>query len=234
MFCSLFGCAIDLSGSLRSWIGLYRIAGKMRIHKFSIIFDNVLGVRLKFHWSIFPAMIMFGGLKFQPALYVSFIALILIHEIGHALIVKAYAFENHELIVHGLGGACIWSGSATQKQICIISWGGVIAQLSLFIIFLLLPKLIALPPDDYLDQIFRTFLETNLFIMIFNLIPCDPMDGAESWKIFGPMWNDFKSLKNRQKFKRSDKIVQNQIIKILKENSGEPRQRRQRRPFPRR
>jgi hypothetical protein len=62
-------------------------------------------------------MIMFGGLKFQPALYVSFFALILIHEIGHALIVKAYAFENHELIVHGLGGACIWSGSATQKQI---------------------------------------------------------------------------------------------------------------------
>lgn len=192
----------------------------MRIHNFSIIFDNVLGVRLKFHWSIFPAMVILGGLKFQPALYVSFFALVLIHEIGHALIVKAYSLENHELIVHGLGGACIWSGSATQKQISIISWGGVIAQLSVLIIFLILPNFFALPPYDYIDQIFRTFIGTNLFIMIFNLIPYDPMDGAEAWKIFSPVWRDLKSLKNRQKQKRSDKIVQKQIINIFKENAG--------------
>ncbi len=75
---------------------------RLRLHKYSIIFDSVLGVRIKFHWSILPAMILFGGLEFQPIYFLSFFVLILIHEIGHALVVRAYSFRNHELIVHVL------------------------------------------------------------------------------------------------------------------------------------
>jgi Zn-dependent protease len=170
-------------------------------------------------------MIVFGGLKFQPVYFLSFFTVILIHEIGHALVVKAYSFRNHELIVHGLGGACIWSGSATQKQMSIISWGGVLAQLFVFIIFLLIPKLITLPPYDFLDQIFRAFIGTNLFIIIINMIPFDPLDGVEAWKLFDPVWEDLKSLKNKQKYRSSDKIVKNQIIKIFKENDKTPNKR---------
>jgi hypothetical protein len=206
----------------------------MRIHKYSIYIDNVFGIEVQLHWSILPVMIIFGGLKFQPFFYLSFLVLILVHEIGHALAVKACSLNNHEIILHGLGGACVWYGDATQKQRSIIAWGGILAQLFVFILFLVIPKLIVLPPYDFLDQIFRAFIRVNLFLIIINLFPYDPLDGVEAWKWFNPIWKDIKSLKNKQKNQKKYKNVDDQIEKIFKENAGTPNKGSQRTRSPRR
>lgn len=184
------------------------------------MFENVFGITIKLHWSILPSMVIFSGFNFKPVFYPAFFTLIFIHEIGHALIVKSLSFRNHELIVHGLGWACIWSGDSTQKQQSIIAWGGILAQLFIFATFILLTELFEIQPNKFVEPIFRAFIGTNLFIMLFNLIPVDPFDGAEAWKIFSPFWDDLKSIRNKQIHKRSDKIVEDQIIQIFEENEG--------------
>ncbi len=129
----------------------------MKFVNYSLIIEDLFGVQIKFHWSILPAMFIFSGFFFQPVRFLSFFVLILIHEVGHALIIRSFSFKNHELIIHGVGGACVWSGFATQKQKSIIAWGGILAQLLVFIIFLLLPNFVNFQSyHSFWDQIFRT------------------------------------------------------------------------------
>jgi Zn-dependent protease len=179
-------------------------------------------------------MFLFSGMKLQPIYYLCFLALIIIHEIGHALTVKAYGFRNHELIINGLGGACVWSGSATPKQLSVIAWGGIIAQLIVFTIFSILSALFTIPPHDFIDQIFRAFIGTNFLLIVINLIPYDPLDGAQAWKLFAPIWSDFRSLKNRQSPKNLHKKVDDKIIRLFKDNSTIPNKGSQRTRAPRR
>jgi Zn-dependent protease len=206
----------------------------MRLSKFSMVFENVFSIQIKLHWSILPSMVIFSGINFDPVFYLAFFVLIFIHEIGHALVVKLLSFRNHELIIHGLGGSCVWSGDATQKQQSIIAWGGILAQLFIFAAFILLTESFELPPNRFVEPIFRAFIGTNLFIMLFNLIPVAPFDGAEAWKIFSPIYDDLKSIRNKRIYKKSDKIVEDQIIQIFKENEGSPNKSVKRTRFPRR
>jgi Zn-dependent protease len=203
----------------------------MKIKKFSLVIDGVLGVQLRLHWTILLSLAVFSGFKFEPFYCLAFFAIILVHEIGHAIIVKLFSFELHELIVHGAGGACVWSGPARDKHIYSIAWGGILAQLLFFIIFVLISETLAFPNNAFIEQTFRAFIGTNLFLMLINLLPVQPLDGAEAWKIFKPMLRD---LKNKQKHKKSDQLVQNQIKQIFKENEGTPNNSSQRTRSPRR
>ena len=206
----------------------------MKFEKFSLILKDVFGVRIKFHWSIILVIAIISYRSFEPVFCLSIFTIILIHEFGHALIVKIFSLKNHELIIHGVGGVCVWSGHATEMQSCLIAWGGIIAQLVLFIIFVSLSEFVDIPKIPYMEQIFRAFIMSNLFIMIFNLIPTSPFDGAEAWKILKPVWKDIKSIKNSQKANDPNEIVQQQLRKIFDENDVAPNNRSQRTRYTRR
>jgi hypothetical protein len=97
----------------------------MRLENYSLIIGHWKEAPIRIHWTILPFAVILTGFKYHPAYLFAFFILILIHEVGHALIVRFYQFNVHELFIHGFGGTCSWSGFATKFQESLIAWGGI-------------------------------------------------------------------------------------------------------------
>lgn len=139
------------------------------------------------HWTAPLGALMFGGFRFAPAVWLAFLVIILVHELGHAFLVRRFGLGLVSVDVYGLGGLCRHErGSAYQSSV--IAWGGVVAQGCLLlpaIVLSLLAPLLALPIGGFTAELLGALVYTNTFIIILNLIPIRPLDGAEAWKLFG-------------------------------------------------
>ena len=141
------------------------------------------GAPLRVHWSVLPAAWVFGRFHFDPVLFAAFFALVLIHELGHATIVRATGNQLLSVDVHGLGGACVWSGAATGLERSAIAWGGVLAQALLYAGTSAWLRVRGVQSNEG-ATIAAVFLSTNAYLMAINLMPIPPLDGAQAWKLF--------------------------------------------------
>jgi Zn-dependent protease len=142
------------------------------------------GAPLRVHWSTAIGALLFGGLRLAPAFWVGFFALVLVHELGHALLVRRYRHTVLSIDVTGFGGVCRWSGPASDLERAKIAWGGVLAQALLLGAAALLLLLVGAPQSLVGAQLAAVFIDTNLLILALNLIPFRPLDGAEAWTLF--------------------------------------------------
>ena len=102
-------------------------------------------------------------------------SIVLIHELGHIIMIKYFHYKIKEIEILPFGGITKIEkdlNSAINKEI-IISISGIMMQLVLFIIlsFLKNHNLINL-------NIYYLFLKYNFSILIFNLLPIIPLDGS--------------------------------------------------------
>jgi hypothetical protein len=141
------------------------------------------GAPVLLHFSVLLGLLVFGGFRSSLGFFVAYPCLILVHELGHAALVRRCGHRVVGIEVTGLGGVCHWSGNASPFEEALIAWGGVLAQLALFALTLLWLKL--LPPKSELAwDLTATFTHTNLWLVAVNLIPIPPLDGARAWGIF--------------------------------------------------
>ncbi len=137
---------------------------------------------IRLHWTIPVGMLILGGFRIRPLFWLGFFVVILVHELGHAYWVARFGHKVHRLDITGFGGACVWSGDASPAERALIAWGGVIAQLGLLVVA---GVLIAIFGWGFLGtSLGYAWTVTNVFLMLLNLIPIRPFDGAEAWKIF--------------------------------------------------
>ncbi len=98
----------------------------------------------------------------------------LFHELGHIFFIKLFKYQiiNIEILPFG-GYTNIYKkiNSSITKDI-IISIGGILFQLLLFIILIILHNNINIIT-------YELFIKYNLTILIFNLIPIIPLDGSK-------------------------------------------------------
>ncbi len=142
---------------------------------------SMRGASLRLHWSLPLGMLVFGGLRVAPAFWFGFFLLVLIHELGHAFIVKAYGHRVLSVDVTGFGGLCRWSGSASVMERGLIAWGGVLAQAVLLAITFGVLLVVGAPKALWARELVSVFTYTNLWIIGLNLLPIPPLDGAEAW-----------------------------------------------------
>ena len=149
---------------------------------------RIMGVPIELHWTIPVGAFVFGRFAFVPGFWLGFFLLVLIHELGHAFLVKRRGLFNDRIRVHGLGGVSIHQRGTVYDQ-AIIAWGGVLAQLLvLYVPARLLVAFAPLPPSPFLYDLMGAFLGTNLMVALFNLIPIPPLDGAMAWKLPRLWW----------------------------------------------
>lgn len=71
-------------------------------------------------------------------------------------------------------------------------------------------------------MIFRAFIGPNLLLIFVNLIPIEPLDGAQAWKIFSPL-RDFIIIKKQKSDDHMyDETVKKQIQDIAESNAELP------------
>jgi membrane-associated protease RseP (regulator of RpoE activity) len=146
------------------------------------------GIPIRFHWSVLLGAAIFSGLRFAPAFWVAFPVLVLVHELGHAWVIRRLGHRTLAIDVTGFGGLCHWDARyASRLHHALVAWGGVVAQ---FLLFLAASAYLALtggPHFTWEAQVLYVFTTTNLLLIALNLLPFAPLDGARAWMLFSEL-----------------------------------------------
>jgi Zn-dependent protease len=135
------------------------------------------------HWTTPLGAFIFTRLEFVPVIWFGFALIVLVHEFGHALMVRRCGATVLSIDMDGLGGSCSWEGEVSPLQRALIAWGGVLAQLVLFAGVRAADTLTGWPAAPGGVQLFSMLTTTNLRIAAFNLIPFPPFDGWQAWRL---------------------------------------------------
>ena len=154
---------------------------------------KVRGAPIRVHWTLLLGALIWSRvwsdfwsrLPSLPAYWLAFALLILIHELGHALLVVRYGLGLSEIAVHGAGGYCRHEQSGSRFQEAMVAWGGVLAQLTLYAVVQLALLVFGPPTSTHVANVVYVFTDINLWIAALNLIPFEPLDGAKAWPLVG-------------------------------------------------
>ena len=105
---------------------------------------------------------------------------ILIHELGHALMMRRFGCRQVAIVLHGMGGVAIpQEGRFSRGQDILVSLAGPGLQsiCGLAVLLLMAPGKGNWPP--ILDLLLFQFAVVSLFWAILNLIPVYPLDGGQ-------------------------------------------------------
>jgi len=142
-----------------------------------------LGAPIRLHFSILLGLLFFGHFEFRPGFFVGYPLLVLAHELGHAALVRHFGHRVVGVEVTGFGGVCEWDGNATPFEESAIAWGGVLAQALIYgaawLWFFVAP-----PSTRFSFELWGTLTQQNLWLIVLNLAPIPPLDGARAWSIF--------------------------------------------------
>ena len=141
-------------------------------------------------------LFVFTGFTLHPILWAGFFLIILVHELGHALLVRAYRLRILSIDIHGMGGRCEYAGRPAEVEEAIIAWGGVLAQLVLLAVTEGVGKTIGYP-EGIVAESAAMLTASNLFLMAVNLLPLPPLDGYKAWTVF--RWRNIQQLRRRQR-----------------------------------
>lgn len=107
---------------------------------------------------------------------------VLAHELGHALVGRAFGLTP-QIDLHGMGGTTSWTGGAElgPGRRVAISLAGPFA--GFLLAALVMGFVVASPPPDRFGQFAaRQLMVVNVFWGIFNLLPLLPLDGGNVLK----------------------------------------------------
>jgi len=143
------------------------------------------GAPIRLHWTLPLGAFVLGRFAFLPAFWLGFLGLILIHELGHALLVVRYRLGLTEIAVHGMGGYCRHQRSGSPFQEAVVAWGGVAAQAILLLVAYAWLLLFGPPRSSHSALLLHVFTSTNLLVICINLLPIEPLDGKKAWRLVG-------------------------------------------------
>ncbi len=160
---------------------------------------RVFDVPIRIHWSVPVFVLLAGGFRFVPGTWLGALLLILIHEVGHAFVVRQVRARALSIEVLGFGGLCVWEGEVTRVQRACIAWGGVWAQMIVLAAALIGVAVFGEPQNVFAQQMVDAAIRSNLWLIGVNLLPIPPLDGSEAWPLFPLLWRRFqrrRALKN--------------------------------------
>jgi len=153
-------------------------SGYLRIGRFR-------GAPVRLHWSVPLGAVVFTGFSLAPAAWLGFVLLVLVHELGHAVLVTGAGLPLVSVDVLGVGGLCRYEGYPTPRRRVLIAWGGVLAQAALGLATLLVLAILGPPSGRFAAELAYAFTRVNLGLALVNLLPVPPLDGAEAWGVIG-------------------------------------------------
>jgi Zn-dependent protease len=150
-------------------------------------FRGPWGVPIQFGASIILLFLVFVSFSSGPVvlyydlIFVALVVLsIFLHELGHAWGALIQGVPVRRIMIHGGGGFCERSRSASRYQDELIVAMGPIVNLALWAILSLIEPF--LPAGD-LAWAVGTMAWLNLYLALFNLVPVWPLDGGRLFQL---------------------------------------------------
>jgi hypothetical protein len=139
------------------------------------------GVALQIHISALVAAAVLSVV--EPGFALGFFVVILLHEVGHAVLASALRLSPDVIQLHALGGECRYSGRVTPLRRSIVAWGGVLAQGLLLVCAMGYARLFGWPRSPFGLHFIESLIGWNLLILVMNLLPVPMLDGWLAWQL---------------------------------------------------
>ena len=150
---------------------------------------KIFGAPVYIHWTalLFIALILLSAFK-SPIYAVigiaSYLGIIFIHEIGHAIIAKYLNYDVISIKVGLVHGLCEYESPNNEWDEVLVSWGGVLAQFIIGAIVLIIVTISEAHSFGYAGPIVAFLGYINLIIAAINLAPSPGFDGHRALRIF--------------------------------------------------
>ena len=114
------------------------------------------------------------------------IALMLAHELGHAIVARRLGLRVAEIRINPAHGACVVQAPPTQTSAIVLAWGGVAAQAVVLLAAGIVNGVLRLTLDStppVLHAAMTILIPVNLWIIFANLLPIRGLDGHVAWRV---------------------------------------------------
>jgi len=104
---------------------------------------------------------------------------ILVHEMGHALMIRKYGLPT-AITLQAFGGFASYpAGRLDRKQSFVVTAAGPGVQFALGILLLWLARYLVIPDGSLFGPFLRDLILVSLFWSVLNCLPVYPMDGGQ-------------------------------------------------------
>jgi stage IV sporulation protein FB len=173
---------------------------------------RVRGAPVRIHWTAPLGAVVFTGFSFSPGLWAGFFLLVVLHELGHAALVRHLGYPVVAVRVHAFGGDCQWSGDPTRVEVAVVAWGGVLAQGALWLAATALLFILGSPSSPLLWTLAVTFTATNARMILLNLLPIPPLDGSKAWPLLPMLWESRQEQRAYQRDRAARQRAKNREV----------------------
>ena len=180
---------------------------------------SIQRIPLWVHWSLPAAVVL---TFFLLPLWFAMVFTVVVHELGHAAMVRRFRLQVGSIELGILGGRCNYTGPALPLERAAIAWGGVLGQAAA--VAMLLAAWEALPGihTSFNEDCLTVVVGVNVVVAIVNLIPLKRLDGADAWSYFR-----LRFAKPRTAKLRAEKAALERELLRLQEEAPESRPRRE-------
>lgn len=144
-------------------------------------------LKIRFHY-LFILLVIALLLLGRAQILICSVTAVILHEAGHAVAAKNRGYVMEKILLMPYGAVLCGGENFTRKDNIIIALSGPLVNLALILICVSLWWLF---PESYNYTL--TFVEVNTAILLFNLLPAFPLDGARV--LTGIFKNRLKALK---------------------------------------
>lgn len=138
---------------------------------------------LRVHLGLVFLIVVLAALRSRIEHASALLLVVVVHEAGHALLVRRFGGRVYSIDLTPVGGVCRYDDTLTPTQDAAVAWGGVLAQLVLHLLVSAALWTEAGAPQLAPWQGLSLLATINGSLMLLNLIPISPLDGAKAWQL---------------------------------------------------
>lgn len=170
-----------------TWSKWFRV-GKLRI----------LGASVYAHWSVLVVVALLSAVSLSSPVHAavaiaSYLAIIVIHEFGHAFAARRLGYEVRAIRIAFLHGTCEMQAQESEGDEILIAWGGVTAQLVVAVPVLAVARMLDDRDFGYLAPAIVFLGYVNFLVALINLAPGAGLDGSTAWRVFPVLYRRWKA-----------------------------------------
>jgi Zn-dependent protease len=158
---------------------------------------RIFGGEVRIHWAvILTAAYLYWQRAHRPAdaitSIVCYFSVILLHEAGHAFVAHRLSYKVRAIELHFAHGLCQFDNPHNRQHHATIAWGGVLAQLLLALPVMVLAQIFPAKGVPIWGTAAYFLGYYSVLLVIINLLPIRPLDGAVAWRLLPYLWADIK------------------------------------------